>query len=897
MNRIFCYCYLLIAISLSSQVFASPPGVPQIAWLPETIENGNGLTVEWNMWWGVNGSDWELLDNGNKVCEGTLTPNGENAQKGSCSVDLNSGVHNLQVSLCNSDGCSESAVSVITVGTGPSNKVPTVKLNQLPTVKVGDTVLISATASDSDGSITKVSFAEGANNLGIDTSAPYSVQYEASVVGTYTINVVATDNLGATASASGELVVTEADGGSNGTNLSFEALPLQINVNESATATYIFNQPVTKIISRKSNVAQWEIDNKTVRITGKIPGRTGLKISTATGENYYLGLRINHSDGALPGLPKYLSIGSVSEDSVTDLEFWRDIDTDLTNKNMDIRYIYINGGPMERGWQSWGTRRAGKFAEESIRFGLVPFFVYYNIPDGGESFTTDLEHIRSVDYMNDYFQDIDIFMEQVQEVAQGELYGIILEPDFLGYFQQNGVLHLGTNDPTKIKTVVGKNKIEENAGTIYSLVKRINATIDNKRRLGHKIFFGWQLNLWAYAPTSGNQGVLRRTDDLGWVQGRNAIVESARETTQYGIDAGILTHGADFISIDKYGLDAMIHQNKENPADSTWFFNNDHWMNYLHFVNTMHETSAKPIVLWQLPVGHINGTHETSVYTGQRFQDLNNTPTKGEDSSTTFFFGDSFTVGNSVRLDYFAQNQAQDNQLNVAGNKITWGSHIQEAKDAGVIVALFGAGVGISTDGVGSPPTDDYFWIQKVQSYYQNGVVPLEKEYAKETPKCELNCEPWVGFVSPLQSEVVRQNELSSMTLEVKAVDDDGTINTLSATINGQSISLSATGENDLYSASWTPPAYGNYTLKISALDNDGLSGEFINEFSILSPDTCTLEPWSADVIYSIPGQRVEFEGDAYENKWYASGVNDSPANSEGPWVNLGTCNGSTSGL
>jgi hypothetical protein len=38
---------------------------------------------------------------------------------------------------------------------------------------------------------------------------------------------------------------------------------------------------------------------------------------------------------------------------------------------------------------------------------------------------------------------------------------------------------------------------------------------------------------------------------------------------------------------------------------------------------------------------------------------------------------------------------------------------------------LRGAGVGASTDGVGNPPTDDYFWIQKVQEYYQNDLVVL----------------------------------------------------------------------------------------------------------------------------------------------------------------------------
>ena len=43
----------------------------------------------------------------------------------------------------------------------------------------------------------------------------------------------------------------------------------------------------------------------------------------------------------------------------------------------------------------------------------------------------------------------------------------------------------------------------------------------------------------------------------------------------------------------------------------------------------------------------------------------------------------------------------------------------------GIIAALFGAGVGDSTDGVGSPPTDDWFWIQALQEHYLAHPAPL----------------------------------------------------------------------------------------------------------------------------------------------------------------------------
>ncbi len=883
---------LMLIISFSGNLIAAPPSAPVIAWLPETIEDGHSVNIEWNLWWGVNGTSWTLFDNHSAICQDSLLSNGNQAQKGSCQPTLSAGSHQLQVDLCNVDGCTESQIVTLMVGGGAVNNPPQVSMESLASVNPGQVVDVVVNASDSDGTISQVAFLLNNQPLGVDSSAPYSWSIEAESVGNFLVTAIATDELGATASTSEQLVVVEA-GSSPVTSLLLDSLPVQINLDQGETGHYIFDQTISRVLSRKSALIELEVDHQTLKVKAKSAGRTGLKITTSSGKHYYLGLRINHSDGELPGLPKYLSIGSVSEDSESDLDFWRDIDSDLTNKDMDIRYIYINGGPMERGWQSWGGKRAARFTEESLRLGMIPFFVYYNIPDGGESFTTDLAHIRDIDYMNDYFDDINIFMEQVESVANGELYGIILEPDFLGYFQQNGVLHLGTNDPSLITTVVGKDSIAENAGTIQSLVERINRTIQRKRRLGHNIFYGWQINLWADATFSASQGVLRRTDDLGWEAGREAIRQSAEATTRYAMDAGVLSNGADFISIDKYGLDAMIHQNTINPADSTWFFNNDHWMNYLYFVKTIHQTSSKPVILWQLPVGHINGSQQVSAYTGNLFSDLPNVATKGEDSSTSFFFGDSLRITDEKRLQYFSQNLAADDSLTVSENEITFGSHFASAKESGVIAALFGAGVGVSTDGVGSDPTDDYFWIQKVQSYYQNSPVTLDIEYGKGSSPCQQDCEPWAKVISPASDEVILSQDLSTVNIEINAFDDDGHIVSLTAEINNQPINLS-NNNNENYLGSWTPQSYGEYVLEISLTDNLGLSTSMQSSFQIISPETCILESWHPDVVYPTAGIRVEFNGDVYENKWWASGLTNSPDTIDGPWENKGKCNASS---
>jgi hypothetical protein len=60
------------------------------------------------------------------------------------------------------------------------------------------TVNLAATASDSDGSVTKVEFFNGLTKLGEDTTAPYGFTWNGVAAGSYTLTARATDNLGGT---------------------------------------------------------------------------------------------------------------------------------------------------------------------------------------------------------------------------------------------------------------------------------------------------------------------------------------------------------------------------------------------------------------------------------------------------------------------------------------------------------------------------------------------------------------------------------------------------------------------------------------------------------------------------------------------------------------------------
>lgn len=81
-----------------------------------------------------------------------------------------------------------------------------------------DPIILTASASDSDGSISQVSFYVGTQLLGTDTTAPYEASFTPGGNGTYSLTAVATDDAGAstTSAAVSITVKTSTKGGGGG---------------------------------------------------------------------------------------------------------------------------------------------------------------------------------------------------------------------------------------------------------------------------------------------------------------------------------------------------------------------------------------------------------------------------------------------------------------------------------------------------------------------------------------------------------------------------------------------------------------------------------------------------------------------------------------------------------
>ncbi len=103
----------------------------------------------------------------------------------------------LYVKVTQADG--NEAISSPVFITAPANQPPVVEITSPANGAIyytGENVLITATASDPDGSITKVEFYSGASKLGEDATSPYEYNWVNVQSGNYILTCKAIDNLG-----------------------------------------------------------------------------------------------------------------------------------------------------------------------------------------------------------------------------------------------------------------------------------------------------------------------------------------------------------------------------------------------------------------------------------------------------------------------------------------------------------------------------------------------------------------------------------------------------------------------------------------------------------------------------------------------------------------------------
>ena len=152
LKQILNRCAILFFTTCTLSVYATP-GIPQIAWLELSYQAPAQYTLQWNMWWGNNGNEWRLVENGQTVHTAQLTPNGQNAQSGQFQISKSSGGnYTYQIKLCNTalspEVCSESATKTITVAGDAINQPPVANAGSDSNTQVNQAIALSGSYSD-----------------------------------------------------------------------------------------------------------------------------------------------------------------------------------------------------------------------------------------------------------------------------------------------------------------------------------------------------------------------------------------------------------------------------------------------------------------------------------------------------------------------------------------------------------------------------------------------------------------------------------------------------------------------------------------------------------------------------------------------------------------------------
>ena len=144
-----------------------------------------------------------------------------------------------------------------------ANAVPSVTVGATPAAATAPaTVSLSATASDTDGSIAKVEFFNGATLLATVTQAPYTYNWTNVAAGSHAVTARATDNGGATATSAPVTVAVSSDG----------AQVYFIDADHLNTPRLITNQ---------TNQVVWQWDNNDPfgnNVPNADPGNTGTQM-------------------------------------------------------------------------------------------------------------------------------------------------------------------------------------------------------------------------------------------------------------------------------------------------------------------------------------------------------------------------------------------------------------------------------------------------------------------------------------------------------------------------------------------------------------------------------------------------------------------------------------------
>jgi hypothetical protein len=341
-----------------------------------------------------------------------------------------------------------------------------------------------------------------------------------------------------------------------------------------------------------------------------------------------------------------------------------------------LRYQYLAGGVNTgKSWQTWdpGGSFVTRYISESEAHHIVPVFSYYEMRQSlpgsgnGDEPGADLGNLDNTQTMRAYYLDLKAFFIRAAPARRPVV--LHLEPDLFGYVEQ----HAAANDASSVPAAVASTGIAELRGLPNTAAGFAQAVLALRRDYAPNVLVGYHVSIWGTGK------------DIHLSHPSAAEVDMMAAQAAAFYRSLHATFDVTFMELADRDAGYAQHVNGQHGA---WWSAID-YSHDLRFLGDYHKRVARPIVVWQIPLGNTVSPI------------VNNTPYHYRDNKVQWFLA----VGARPHLQAYAR--------------------------AGLVALLFGAAQAQDT-GAGDPsgqgrPDDGGYFDARARAYYKSGAIALAR--------------------------------------------------------------------------------------------------------------------------------------------------------------------------
>jgi hypothetical protein len=260
----------------------------------------------------------------------------------------------------------------------------------------------------------------------------------------------------------------------------------------------------------------------------------------------------------------------------------------VARRRLDARYQYLAGGvDTGNGWSTWNEDGTfvSRYVSESRRASVLPVFTYYMLLQSGsasgDEADRDLANLRDASLMRAYWEDLRLALRR----AAGSGAVLHVEPDLWGYVQQRG-----GDDASAVPAAVARSGDAELAGLPDTAAGFAQAVVRLRDHHAPGALLAWHLSSWGTNDS-------HTANDLS----RERIDELAARSARFYRSLGA--------SFDLVFNDVADRDDGFRRVELGERVVGHHWGRgdvgrHLRYVRRFTSATDRPVVLWQLPLGH-----------------------------------------------------------------------------------------------------------------------------------------------------------------------------------------------------------------------------------------------------------------------------------------------------